>query len=43
MNPFFIVTRWNSLFYAIEWIVRIIKEQGEAAIAVVSSALKIPM
>ncbi|XP_030288346.1 uncharacterized protein LOC115590972 [Sparus aurata] len=36
-------TRWNSLFYAIERIVRIIKEQGEAAIAAVSSALKILM
>ncbi|XP_033474108.2 uncharacterized protein LOC117251710 [Epinephelus lanceolatus] len=35
-------TRWNSLFYAVERIVRIVKEQGEAAIAAVFSALKIP-
>ncbi|KAL7388566.1 hypothetical protein ABVT39_016262 [Epinephelus coioides] len=35
-------TRWNSFFYAVERIVRIVKEQGEAAIAAVFSALKIP-
>ncbi|XP_038126956.1 uncharacterized protein LOC119773848 [Cyprinodon tularosa] len=36
-------TRWNSLFFAVERIVRIIKEQGEGAITAVCSALKIPM
>ena len=36
-------TRWNSLFYAVERLVRIISEQGEEAIATVCSALKILM
>ncbi|XP_041825222.1 uncharacterized protein LOC121655155 isoform X1 [Melanotaenia boesemani] len=36
-------TRWNSLFLAVQRIVRIIREQGEGAITAVCSALKIPM
>uniref|UniRef100_G3PJ87 Transposase n=1 Tax=Gasterosteus aculeatus TaxID=69293 RepID=G3PJ87_GASAC len=36
-------TGWNSLFVAVERIVRIAREQGEGAIAAVCSALKIPM
>lgn len=36
-------TRWNSLFLAVERIVRIMREQGEGAITAVCSALKIPM
>ncbi|XP_041852003.1 uncharacterized protein LOC121646934 isoform X2 [Melanotaenia boesemani] len=36
-------TRWNSLFFAVERLGRIINEQGEEAIASVCSALKIPM
>ena len=36
-------TRWNSLFMAVERIIRISREQGEGAIAAVCSALKIPM
>ncbi|XP_027013075.2 uncharacterized protein LOC113649457 [Tachysurus fulvidraco] len=36
-------TRWNSLFLAVERIVRIVREQGERAITAVCSALKIPM
>lgn len=36
-------TRWNSLFFAVERIVRILKEEGEGAITAVCSALKIPM
>ncbi|XP_030577209.1 uncharacterized protein LOC115774195 [Archocentrus centrarchus] len=36
-------TRWNSLFLAVERIIRIMKEQGEGAITAVFSALKIPM
>ncbi len=37
------MTRWNSLFFAVERIVRILREQGEGAITAVCSALKIPM
>ncbi|KAL0147819.1 hypothetical protein M9458_056896, partial [Cirrhinus mrigala] len=36
-------TRWNSLFLAVERIIRISREQGEGAIAAVCSTLKIPM
>ncbi|GAA6073324.1 uncharacterized protein LOC116684675 [Tachysurus ichikawai] len=36
-------TRWNSLFLAVERIVRIVREQGERAITAVCSALKIPI
>lgn len=36
-------TRWNSLFFSVERIVRIMREQGEGAITAVCSALKIPM
>lgn len=35
--------RWNSLFFAVERLVRIINKQGEEAITSVCSALKIPM
>ncbi|XP_075309263.1 uncharacterized protein LOC142370722 [Odontesthes bonariensis] len=36
-------TRWNSLFLAVERIIRITREQGEGAITAVCSALKIAM
>lgn len=36
-------TRWNSLFLAVERIVRIMREQGEGAITAVCSVLKIPI
>ncbi|XP_060783091.1 uncharacterized protein LOC132890299 [Neoarius graeffei] len=38
-----IATRWNSLFLAVERIIRITREQGEGAITAVCSALKIAM
>ncbi|XP_067283542.1 uncharacterized protein [Pseudorasbora parva] len=37
-----VATRWNSLFSAVERIVRITKEQGEAALAAVCSELDTP-
>ncbi|XP_060782746.1 uncharacterized protein LOC132889959 [Neoarius graeffei] len=36
-------TRWNSMFLAVERIIRIKREQGEGAITAVCSALKIAM
>jgi len=36
-------TRWNSLFLAVERILRIIKEPGEGAIRTVCNSLKLPM
>ncbi|KAL0146672.1 hypothetical protein M9458_058012, partial [Cirrhinus mrigala] len=36
-------TRWNSLFLAVERILRIIRESGEGAVRAVTIALKIPM
>ncbi|XP_043970018.1 uncharacterized protein LOC122829491 [Gambusia affinis] len=36
-------TRWNSLFLAVERILRIIKDNGEGAIRAVCIALKVPM
>lgn len=36
-------TRWNSVFFAVERILRIMREQGEGAITAVCNALKIPM
>lgn len=36
-------TRWNSLFLAIERILRIIKDQGEGAIRTVCTSFKLPM
>lgn len=36
-------TRWNSMFLAVERIVRIVKEQGEGAIRDVCTSFKIPM
>lgn len=36
-------TRWNSMFFAVERIVRIVKEQGEGAIRDVCASFKIPM
>ncbi|XP_073720008.1 uncharacterized protein [Misgurnus anguillicaudatus] len=37
------ITRWNSLFLAVERILRIIKDQGEGAIRTVCTSLKLPM
>lgn len=36
-------TRWNSLFLAVERILRIVKEQGEGALRTVFTSLKLPM
>lgn len=36
-------TRWNSLFLAVERIVRIMREQGEGAVTAVCGVLKMPM
>lgn len=36
-------TRWNSMFLAVERIVRIVREQGEGAIRDVCTSFKIPM
>ncbi|KAL1256577.1 hypothetical protein QQF64_012122 [Cirrhinus molitorella] len=36
-------TRWNSLFLAVERILRIIRESGEGAVRAVTIALKVPM
>ncbi|XP_048097169.1 uncharacterized protein LOC125293344 [Alosa alosa] len=36
-------TRWNSLFLAVERILRIVKDQGEGALRTVFTSLKLPM
>ena len=36
-------TRWNSLFMAVERLLRILKEKGEAAIRSICADLKVPM
>lgn len=36
-------TRWNSTFMAVERLLRIVKEKGEAAVRVVCTNLKLPM
>ena len=36
-------TRWNSLFLAVERILRIVKEQGAGALRTVFASLKLPM
>ncbi len=36
-------TRWNSLFLAVERVLRIIKDQGDGAIRTVCTSLKLPM
>ncbi|XP_058244010.1 uncharacterized protein LOC131352118 [Hemibagrus wyckioides] len=36
-------TRWNSLFLAVERVLRIIKDQGEGAIRTVCTSLQLPM
>ncbi|KAJ8405226.1 hypothetical protein AAFF_G00322170 [Aldrovandia affinis] len=37
------VMKWNSLFLAVERLLRIIKDQGEGAIRVICTDLKVPM
>uniref|UniRef100_A0AAV2KIY4 BED-type domain-containing protein n=1 Tax=Knipowitschia caucasica TaxID=637954 RepID=A0AAV2KIY4_KNICA len=36
-------TRWNSMYLAVERIIRIMREQGEGAITAVCTTLKLPM
>ena len=36
-------TRWNSVFMAVERLLRLVKEKGEAAMRVVCTDLKVPM
>lgn len=37
------VTRWNSVFMAVEGLLRIVKDKGEAAMRGVCTDLKLPM